>query len=368
LLPDKAAGGNDPNKEEKELSAKEIVKRVNKSIALVESPTGNGSGFMIAPGILATNAHVVSRHTVDQLKISFPSAGEEGKKAITPDYMLSYDWKRDLALLAIENKQAPLKLADDFKFESGDKVTAIGSPGAAGQTMKNAVSSGILSTETKVDGQDYYQLSIAINPGNSGGPIFDSRGRVIGVATLKDTSKEGMAFCIPVAAVQKALDKVKTQSKETNTQVTSDFNARVVFCSIAKASILYFRGTKDMVTTWNEANRVRGRVTKEELDKVRDNYLGQLQRNRQLIALLVMKQINSSVAKVGADRLIAEATRQKLAEFWTNYESLRDNFFSPPIFNGLVPYFDNWKKCGEKHDQLLGSLRVTLGVDEEELR
>ena len=44
-----------------------------------------------------------------------------------------------------------------------------------------------MSTKVHLDDQHFLQINIAFNPGNSGGPVFDSTGRVIGVATLKST-------------------------------------------------------------------------------------------------------------------------------------------------------------------------------------
>ena len=59
-----------------------------------------------------------------------------------------------------------------------------------------------MSSKAFIEGMNFHQLGIAINPGNSGGPVFDSAGRVIGVATLKSTSAEAMGFSIPIGDVQ----------------------------------------------------------------------------------------------------------------------------------------------------------------------
>ena len=59
-----------------------------------------------------------------------------------------------------------------------------------------------------LQGQRYYQLTIAVNPGNSGGPVFNSTGSVIGVVTRKSLNQESLAFCIPVEDLNLAMGKV----------------------------------------------------------------------------------------------------------------------------------------------------------------
>jgi serine protease Do len=47
---------------------------------------------------------------------------------------------------------------------------------------------------------EFIQLDASINPGNSGGPLYNSRGKVVGMVTLIATrtgANEGIAFAIP---------------------------------------------------------------------------------------------------------------------------------------------------------------------------
>jgi serine protease Do len=99
-----------------------------------------------------------------------------------------------------------LPLASSYKFRKGEDVTIIGTPGlGGGMVLQNAVAQGILSTETVLDGQSYYQLGASVNAGNSGGPALDSSGEVIGVVTSKARGREAIGFCIPVGDVTQAL-------------------------------------------------------------------------------------------------------------------------------------------------------------------
>jgi hypothetical protein len=58
------------------------------------------------------------------------------------------------------------------------------------------VTRGIVSAVRTVAGVTYVQTDAAINPGNSGGPLVDTRGRVIGITTLKFTAAESLGFAI----------------------------------------------------------------------------------------------------------------------------------------------------------------------------
>jgi V8-like Glu-specific endopeptidase len=51
-------------------------------------------------------------------------------------------------------------------------------------------------TSRTIGGQTYLQTSAAVNPGNSGGPMFNLRGEVVGMVTLKAVL-DNVGFAIP---------------------------------------------------------------------------------------------------------------------------------------------------------------------------
>jgi hypothetical protein len=66
------------------------------------------------------------------------------------------------------------------------------------------VSEGIVSSVRQVDGVGpVLQVTAAISPGSSGSPVFNSRGEVVGVATLQFRGEQALNFAVGVEAIRK---------------------------------------------------------------------------------------------------------------------------------------------------------------------
>ena len=211
-------------------SVEEIVAEVEGAVALVTGKNSSGSGFVLLPGIVVTNSHVINAEEIDELEIIFPSESGTKKGPFTA-ILLYEDPDRDLALLKIPTREHyVIPMVHDYKFRRGQKVIAIGNPGGiGGKILENAVCEGILSTQTEVDDLPYFQLSIAINHGNSGGPILDDAGNALGVATLKMTKNEAIAYCIPPDALAHAIEILWQSDSETIQQVNTRHRPLVGF-------------------------------------------------------------------------------------------------------------------------------------------
>ena len=187
------------------LTTAQIVARWEPSVALIKGQAFFGTGFLVKQGVVATNAHVIFDEFISNLEVRFPSApaGKQGPFAVE---LLYEDNKRDLAFLGVKTDLPATEVVPTYTFVKGDDITVIGNPGLGGDiVLENAVTRGVVSSKTVIDGMNFIQLSISINPGNSGGPIFDSSGRVIGVATLKAAKGDALAFSIPVEDLKAAL-------------------------------------------------------------------------------------------------------------------------------------------------------------------
>ena len=164
---------------------------------------GHGSGFVVAPDLVVTNAHVVAPLAEDpNLKAGIvPSQGRSGYFA----KVVAYSPRNDLALLRLAEK-GTLSPATLFTgpVTDGEDVYAVGYPGnvdqAQGLNPTDLMSPtapvktrGAVSTGRSTRNFDTILHTAPIGSGNSGGPLLDSCGRVIGAnsfGTVSGTSAD----------------------------------------------------------------------------------------------------------------------------------------------------------------------------------
>ena len=170
-----------------------------------------GSGFVIDnAGYIVTNRHVVNG--ADDIDVQF-SNGKSYKAKLVGE-----DVKTDVALLKIkpEGKLPTVPLGDSSKLQIGDWVIAVGNPFG----LEHTVTAGIVSARDRVIGagpyDDFIQTDASINPGNSGGPLFDQRGKVIGIATAifsQSGGNIGIGFATPINLARDVVDQLRTNGK-----------------------------------------------------------------------------------------------------------------------------------------------------------
>lgn len=160
-----------------------------------------------------TNNHVIESATT--IEVFF----NESDFAVAE--LVGTDPESDLAVLRFQTNRlvyvAPI--APYASVRAGQIIIAIGSP--SGFNYFNSVTMGMISgtdrfvgiSDSTGDGfrdvfQKMLQHDAAINPGNSGGPIFNLRGEIAGINTLKlvDNTIEGMGFSIPVDIITRVVN------------------------------------------------------------------------------------------------------------------------------------------------------------------
>lgn len=187
-----------------EKTVRELVAQLGEAVVQVRTPGGLGSGFFInEEGYLITNFHVIEGETQISVEVYHQKDGQLDRKSYKQVRIIAMNKYADLALLKVDDKDAPLfswvLLGESDSLAVGERVFAIGSP----LGLERTVTEGIVSTKTRqMAGELYLQTTAQINPGNSGGPLFNMRGEVIGVTNMKITFGEGLGFAIPIEGVK----------------------------------------------------------------------------------------------------------------------------------------------------------------------
>ncbi len=196
------------NRSSGEKSVRELVNQLGEAVVQVRTPGGLGSGFFLnEDGFLITNFHVIEGETQISIEVYHVKNGQLERKTYKQVRIVAMHKFDDLALLKIEDKDAPkfkfVQIGSADALSVGERVFAIGSP----LGLERTVTEGILSTKTRQMGGDLYlQTTAQINPGNSGGPLFNLVGEVVGVTNMKITFGEGLGFAIPAETVRYFLD------------------------------------------------------------------------------------------------------------------------------------------------------------------
>lgn len=184
-----------------EESLPSLVKRVKPAVVAIATYDANGealmtgSGFFLKPGQVVTNLHVVRGAARAEIKTL------DGKGKVFPvTGALAVDEEGDLALLNVEmplDRDRSSELATDLPDE-GETIFVIGNP----LKLEGSVSDGIVSAVREVpNSYRIIQITAPISHGNSGSPVFNLRGQVLGVVTVKVTNGQNINLAIAAARV-----------------------------------------------------------------------------------------------------------------------------------------------------------------------
>ena len=170
-----------------------------------------GSGFIIdADGLVVTNDHVIEG--ADEITVVL----EDGSRH--PATVRGRDAKTDLALLEIEaGRPLPtVSWGDSEAARVGDWVVAVGNPFGLGGTVTVGIVSARGRDIQSGPFDDFIQIDAPINRGNSGGPLFDTRGRVIGVNTAiysPNGGSVGIGFAVPASLARPIIAELKEHGR-----------------------------------------------------------------------------------------------------------------------------------------------------------
>lgn len=180
----------------------ELVKRVKPAIVAIVTYDANGvalttgSGFFLRPGQVVTNLHVIRGARRCEVKTL------DGKgRVYQVSGLLDVDEEGDLALLSVEmpHSRARASQLATLLPEEGEKIFVIGNP----LKLEGSVSDGIVSAVRELPNiGKIIQITAPISHGNSGSPVFNLKGEVVGVVTIKVTNGQNINLAIGAARVR----------------------------------------------------------------------------------------------------------------------------------------------------------------------
>jgi S1-C subfamily serine protease len=185
-------------------SLPDLVKRVKPSVVAIATYDAQGealmtgSGFFVRPGQVVTNLHVIRGAQRSEVKTL------DGKGKVFPVAgLLATDEEGDLALLSVDmpvdnsGRTRACELARALPDE-GEQILVIGNP----LKLEGSVTDGIVSAVREVPNVGkIIQITAPISHGNSGSPVFNMKGEVVGVVTVKVTNGQNINLAISAARV-----------------------------------------------------------------------------------------------------------------------------------------------------------------------
>ncbi|MDX2014952.1 MAG: S1C family serine protease [Myxococcaceae bacterium] len=175
-------------------------------MVLVDTSVGarQGSGVVVAPDLVATNAHVVEGATSVRVR-----SGERDWPAV----LIRSD-SRDIAILRVAGLNRPVpRRRRAATLSVGERVYSLGSPDGLELTFADGLVSRL--------GNGFIQTSAPISSGSSGGGLFDARGRLVGITTSalvgsRSVVRQNLNFALPVDLLEEVLQgSMDASSKQT---------------------------------------------------------------------------------------------------------------------------------------------------------
>jgi S1-C subfamily serine protease len=246
---------NGPKRES--MSAAELFRKNSRSVIIVKTQKGLGSGFFInSKGNIVTNKHVLTDLNKAEIKTV---AGSIYK--ITG--IIAEDASGDLVIASTDTpvfESIPVNLTAQLP-EVGEKIIVIGNPLRLEQTLTDGI---VSSVRVNQSGVNYIQVTAPISPGSSGGPLLNMYGEVIGVATFQYIQGQNLNFCVAAGRIV-ALQNGTGQ--DSGTTVTEQ---KELYCYADAQGTLHFVDWRTGV----QVSRPDGTLDREKFEKYAQDNVG----------------------------------------------------------------------------------------------
>jgi uncharacterized membrane protein required for colicin V production len=204
------------------LAANPIVQKLRPSVLKVRgrapscSRALEGTGFVVAPERVMTNAHVVAGTSEVSVEV--------GRGQFDATVVL-YDAQTDIAILAVPDLEAtPLQFRGD-EIPQGQDGIVLGYPLDGPYTASEArvreripMLRGPDIYDAQTVTRDVYTIRAKVRSGNSGGPLVDPQGRVMGVVFGAAVDDQETGFVLTAQEVQAEVQKASQLVRKESTQ------------------------------------------------------------------------------------------------------------------------------------------------------
>ena len=174
-----------------------------------------GSGWVAAPDLIATNAHVVAGERITYIQ-------PEGTGLTLPAQVVVFDEKNDIAVLRVENlRLQPLPTAEP---QDDTLVAILGFP----ENGPFDVRAARIGDTMRVISSDAYNRGPVervvtsfrgfVRPGNSGGPAVNENGEIVATVFASRADSGNGGYGIPSDLVEQSVDLATERQSPVSTQ------------------------------------------------------------------------------------------------------------------------------------------------------
>jgi len=174
-----------------------------------------GSGWVAAPDLVVTNAHVVAGEISTQVQ-------PEGNGLPLPARVMAFDEKNDIAVLRVDDlRLEPLALAEP---RDSEPVALLGFP----ENGPFDIKAGRVGDTTRVISNDAYNRGPVertvtsfkgfVRPGNSGGPTVNEDGEVVATIFASRADSDDAGYGIPSSLVRQLVDLAQERRNPISTK------------------------------------------------------------------------------------------------------------------------------------------------------
>jgi len=174
-----------------------------------------GSGWVAAPNLVVTNAHVVAGEISTQIQ-------PEGNGLPLPARVMAFDEKNDIAVLRVNDlRLEPLRLAEP---RDSEPVALLGFP----ENGPFDIRAGRVGETTRVISNDAYNRGPVertvtsfkgfVRPGNSGGPAVNEDGEVVATVFASRADSDDAGYGIPASLIEQLVDLAQERRNPVSTK------------------------------------------------------------------------------------------------------------------------------------------------------